>query len=182
MEHIVLLNPPLVRINNPARVIVTGLLIAVTALLPALVHSLGLNGAVLLPMHWTVLLCGLVFGPTGGLLAGALSPLISFMLSGLPKLPMLLPMTLELTAYGVFAGLFRKIKLDTIISTLLAMLAGRIVYTLAMFNAVKAAGSLLNFLKKSFVPGLVSALIMLIVLPVGTYMLCKLLNNRKQNE
>jgi len=135
MEYIALLNPPLVRINNPVRVIVTGLLIAVTVVLPALVHTLGLNGAVLLPMHWTVLLCGLVFGPVGGFIAGASSPMISFMLSGLPKLPILLPMTLELAAYGMFAGLFRKFKLDTIVSTLLAMIAGRLVYTLAMLNA-----------------------------------------------
>ncbi len=181
MENIALLNPPLVRINNPARIIVTGLLIAITAVLPALVHTLGLNGAVLLPMHWTVLLCGLVFGPLGGLAAGAFSPIISFMLSGLPKLPILLPMTFELAAYGFFAGIFRKLKLDTIVSTVLAMIAGRLVYTLAMFNAVKAAGSIINFWEKSFAPGLVAALIMLVVLPAGAYMLCKLLYDKKKS-
>lgn len=182
MENIALLNPPLVRINNPARISITGLLIAVTSLLPTVVHALGLNGAVLLPMHWTVLLCGLVFGPFGGLVAGAVSPLMSFMLSGLPKLPLLLPMTFELAAYGFFAGIFRKLKLDTIVSTLFAMIAGRLVYTLAMFNAVKTAGSVINFWQKSFVPGLVAALIMLVVLPPGAYMLSKLLYGKKKNE
>jgi len=44
-----------------------------------------------------------------------------------------------------------------------------------MLNAVKAAGSVLKFWEKSFVPGLVSALIMLVVLPAGTYLLSKLL-------
>jgi len=104
MSDSLLLNPPLVKLNNPARLAVEFGFIVVAALLPATVHTLGLSGAVLLPMHWTVLLAGLVFGPLGGLIAGLSSPLVSFALSGLPALPMLFPMTLETATYGMTAG------------------------------------------------------------------------------
>ncbi|AEJ18242.1 ECF transporter S component [Gracilinema caldarium] len=179
MSDSIVLNPPLIKLNNPARLAVELGFILVAALLPAFVHTMGWNGAVLLPMHWTVLLAGLVFGPLGGFAAGLLSPLASYSLSGLPALPMLLPMTIETATYGLTAGLFRKVKLNVYISTLLAMLAGRLAYTLVFLGLGRISGSLLAFWQKAFMPGLLSALIMLLGLPLLASGLSSLLKDKE---
>ena len=166
MSDVVLLNPPLVRLNNPVRLMVEAGFIIIAALLPAFVHSMGWNGAVLLPMHWTVLLAGLVFGPLGGFAAGLLSPLVSYAISGLPAAAMLLPMTLETATYGLGSGVFRKLKLNVYVSTFLAMIAGRLVYTFTFLFLGRISTSILAFWQKAFKPGLVSALIMLLALPL----------------
>src|SRR5690349_24292031 len=78
------------------------LLLALAAVvLPATAHAIGLPVRSILPMHWPVLLAGLIFGWRAGLGIGVLAPLASFLVSGMP-VPHILPsMTLELGAYGL---------------------------------------------------------------------------------
>jgi len=179
MSDSVVLNPPLVKLNNPARLVTEAAFIAIAALLPAFVHSMGWNGAVLLPMHWTVLLAGLVFGPLGGFAAGLVSPLVSYSLSGLPALPMLLPMTIETAIYGLTAGLFRKFKLNVYLSTLFAMILGRLAYTLVFLSLGRISVPLMSFWQKAFMPGFVSAIIMLIGLPILASGMSQLLKDKE---
>ncbi|MCA1949059.1 MAG: ECF transporter S component [Treponema sp.] len=178
MSDVLLLNPPLVRLNNPVRIMVEAAFVLIAALLPAFVHSMGWNGAVLLPMHWTVLLAGLVFGPLGGFAAGLASPLLSYALSGLPAPAMLLPMTAETAAYGLAAGLFRRLHLNMYLSTFFAMLSGRIVYTFMFLGLGRISGPITGFWQKAFVPGLVSAAIMLLALPLLASLLGNVLQQR----
>ncbi len=76
------------------------------------------------------------------------------------------------------AGLFRKLKLNGFVSTLLAMVAGRLVYTLVFLGLGRISGPLVAFWQKAFAPGLVSAAIMLIALPLLASLLGNVLQQR----
>jgi len=61
----------------------TGLLLAVGLLLPIVFHSLfgAAGGKMFLPMHYAVLLGGLLLGPVAGAFLGIATPLLSTLLS-----------------------------------------------------------------------------------------------------
>ena len=96
-----------------------------------------LFGAMLLPMHLPVLLCGIILGPKYGLLVGLLLPITRFLMVGHPPFPIPgIPMTFELATYGAIIGLL-YIKLPKTVPCLYAalvgaMLAGRVVWGAAM--------------------------------------------------
>lgn len=122
------------------------LVIACAVILPQLFHLSGIpsSGAVFLPMHIPVLLGGFILGPWFGALVGALSPLVSSLLTAMPALARLPFMMIELAGYGFFAGLmyqrlgFFQKKCGTYISLVSAMLFGRVLYSLAAFVAAEA--------------------------------------------
>lgn len=109
-----------------------GLLLALGVLLPQVFHLIGgsATGGMLLPMHIPVLIGGFLLGPVYGLFIGIITPLLSFVLTGMPPMapiPRLLFMVFELAAYGAFAGLFyRRLKLNLYVSLIAAQLLGRI--------------------------------------------------------
>ena len=59
------------------------LFIGLAVLLPTIAHLTGAP-VILLPMHGTVILAGLVYGWRGGAISGFLSPIVSFMITGMP--------------------------------------------------------------------------------------------------
>jgi hypothetical protein len=98
--------------------------------LPFAFHLVGL-GKVFLPMHIPVLLCGFLTDSWTALFVGALTPVLSAVLTGMPTLvpPVAQAMTVELTLYGVLSSFFyRKMRWNVYVSLALAMLAGRLVY------------------------------------------------------
>lgn len=139
-------------------------LIALAVALPALSHRLGLPVLYLLPMHWPVLLAGLVYGWIGGALVGALAPTASFLISGMPGPAYLPAMTVELAVYGLVAGWLReKTRWNPWAALAVALLAGRLAYlgvTLAVGKAIT-----LPFLQAALLPGVPAALVQLLVLP-----------------
>ena len=88
------------------RLVVGGLMLAISILLPQIFHLAGgpASGAVFLPMHIPVLVTGFVLGPLMGFIVGILSPLISFLMTGMPPSPRLPFMIVELATYGWVAG------------------------------------------------------------------------------
>ncbi len=98
-------------------------------------------GETFLPMHLPIILVGLLAGPWAGAVSGLLGPLVSFLLSGMPKAAVLPFMMIELCAYGLFAGLLRGVKLPTIGKVIGAQAAGRLVRAAAVLLAVYAFGS-----------------------------------------
>ncbi len=107
--------------------------------LPQIFHTIGALlgmgtslGEVFLPMHISVLLVGLLAGPTAGIISGATAPVISFLLTGMPNALMLPFMIAELAAYGFFAGLTATAKMPSIAKLLSAQLGGRAVRALAI--------------------------------------------------
>ncbi len=125
------------------KTVLTGSAILAAILLPQLFHAAGVlsgigsaAGAAFLPMHIPVLLAGFLGGPLVGIAAGALSPLISFWISGMPALPMLPFMMIELSVYGLTAGLLTKTKMPLLIQLLLTQIAGRAARIIAGLTAI----------------------------------------------
>lgn len=126
-----------------------GLIAVVCAVaLPQLFHAMGAAsglgtslGEAFLPMHLPIILAGLLLGPYAAAAAGAASPLISFLLTGMPGAVMLPFMCVELCVYGLAAGLLRNAKLPAVLKVVIAQVAGRAVKALAIVIGVNALGS-----------------------------------------
>ena len=137
-------------------------LTAMCYVLPQAFHILPL-GVALSPMHLPVLLCGLVCGWPYGLFCGLVGPVLSYLLSSMPPVQMLISMVPELGVYGLAAGLGMKlirtgkILPDICLSLLPALVLGRIVggavqallylsntesYTIAMWVSSYVVGTL----------------------------------------
>jgi niacin transporter len=134
---------------------------------PVAAHALGLPVFVLLPMHWTILLAGLVYGWKAGLLAGLAAPLASFALTGMP-IPAVLPlMTVEIGVYGLVAGLTaQKSGINAFAGLLITLLAGRGAFLLTALMLGRIQGGLGEFLQASFAAGLPAAALQIVLLPV----------------
>jgi riboflavin transporter FmnP len=113
----------------------TGLLLAVGLLLPMVFHSLfgAAGGKTFLPMHYAVLLGGLLLGPVAGAFLGIATPLLSALLTGMPPVAILPPMVVELAVYGLVAGVAHcHWRLAPLWALLIAMVAGRLALGLAV--------------------------------------------------
>lgn len=142
------------------------LLVTLAVALPAVAHLTGLPIRYLLPMHAPVILAGLVYGWRGGLATGLLSPLTSFLISGMPFPPMILPMTLELATYGLMTGLFREnARLNSFVSVAIAVMIGRIVFLLTVLIAGSVGTPFMAYLQAAMLPGLIAMAGQIALLP-----------------
>lgn len=110
--------------------ILGGLFVALGIVVPIAFHSIG-AGPVFLPMHIPVLLAGFITGPAIGGFVGAVTPILSSLLTGMPPLmpPKAQMMVAELVVYGLLSGFaYRTRRLHVILSLIIAMFGGRIVY------------------------------------------------------
>lgn len=114
--------------------LLTALLAAFGVVLPAVFHWIPGAGAVFLPMHIPVLLCGLSCGGQYGLLCALVSIGLSHLLTGMPPAGLLPSMALELSIYGLLSGvLYRRVNTrsaaaDIYFALIGAMLSGRVAY------------------------------------------------------
>ncbi len=124
-------------------------LIALAVVLPQIVHlALGQPGGVqLLPMYLPVLIGGCLLGWRWAIAVGALSPVVSYLLTSMmgeamPTLPRLPFMIAELAVFALVSGLFSKKiyqnGLWAFPAVILAQLAGRAVFLglVAIFQSV----------------------------------------------
>ncbi len=143
------------------------LLVAASVLLPTAAHLTGLPVRLLLPMHWPVILVGLVYGGRSGALVGLAAPGLSYLASGMPYPAMLPAMTVELGTYGLVAGLVREcLRWNPFLAALLAVVAGRLVFLFAAIATAATGPSALEYARAALVPGLVAALMQVLVLPL----------------
>lgn len=142
------------------------LLVSAAVGLPVMAHLTGAPVRQLLPMHWPVILAGLVFGWRGGALVGLTSPIISNLISGMP-LPGILPtMTIELTLYGLVAGFLReRFHLKAMVCVAAAIVAGRAAFILAVLTFIGSGSQLKGYFVAALVPGIPAALAQIILLP-----------------
>ena len=153
-------------------------------------------GRVLSPMHFTVIIAGLMLGWKYGLVAGILTPLISAIFGMPPFFPTGVCMALECGVYGLVAGLLTS-KLvimkdekfnfvNIIIILVIAMVAGRLVG--GLFNAVylgikpDASYTFKAFLNSYIVVQLPSIILQFILIPMIVTPLKKLEGNNKIEE
>jgi len=137
-------------------------LVGAATLLPAVCHLTGAPVRVFLPMHWPVLLAGLVYGWRGGLAVGMAAPVASFALSGMPPVTILPAMGAEIAAYGLFAGLGREVfRLNAYAAAALAVLFGRAVYIIAVLSSGVPAG----LVPAALLPGALAGVLQIALLP-----------------
>jgi uncharacterized membrane protein len=150
-----------------ALTIQAGLVLAAAWLLPAVIHLLGLPVRQLLPMHWPAMLAGLVYGWRSGAVIGALSPIVSYAISGMPRPAVLPSMTLELAAYGAIAGLFVEVlHRGRVQAALASAIGGRLVFLAVMVVTGAIATPLGTYLQAAMLPGLPAAVVQVVVLPL----------------
>ncbi|KAB7790412.1 ECF transporter S component [Bifidobacterium leontopitheci] len=136
--------------------VAAALAVVAAVVLPQIFHVVGaavgagpMLGQTLLPMHLPVLLVGLLAGPFAGVATGALAPVVSFALTGMPMAALVPFMVIELAAYGLFAGLLRGVRMPAAVPSVLgwlirlvgAQVAGRLVDVVAIVVAVSLLGN-----------------------------------------
>ncbi|MFH1366736.1 MAG: ECF transporter S component [Patescibacteria group bacterium] len=136
---------------------------ALSVALPWFCHQFNLAGPIFLPMHFFVLMAGLLFGWRVGLITGLLTPLASYAFSGMPIVAILPVIILEVMAYGFFAGWLREKKMDLWLTLILALVFGKTVlfFSAWIFMPVNPA----NYLFTAVKTGLPGILIQLALLP-----------------
>jgi len=150
--------------------VLAGLFLALGIILPMLFHLAGLSGTVFSPMHIPVLLGGFILGPVLGLIVGILTPIASFLVTGMPPHPFLWTMIIELGVYGLLSGVFyRKLKMNLVIALIGAMIIGRLsgaltAYVLANLFSLKL--NAIMFLKGATIVAWPAIVIQLVLIPV----------------
>jgi riboflavin transporter FmnP len=155
-------------------VVLAGLFIALGLILPFFTGQIPSIGNKLLPMHLPVLLCGFLLGGPIGLVVGFILPILRSVLFGMPPLyPIAVAMSLELATYGFVTGfLYRKLPKTTLnifVSLIGAMIAGRIVWGLAMLALLGFSGgqfTLEVFLGGAFINSVPGLIVQLVIIPV----------------
>ena len=134
--------------------------------LPAMAHLMGLPVRWLLPMHWPVILAGLLYGWRGGLIVGLLSPASNWLLTGYPLPLKLLPMMLELAVYGGLTGWLVERGWRSWKAMTLSLVAGRVVFlgTILTLGATDGMG-FWTFTGAAVLPGLAAGAVMVVILP-----------------
>lgn len=164
------------------KLILSGLFLALGMVLPLFTAQIKEVGDTLLPMHFPILLCGLVCGPLLGGCAGLMLPFFRSLLFGMPPLyPNALWMALELMTYGLVSGwLYRKIKGNEwrrfYGSLGVAMVAGRLVWGGAKAILLGVSGKAFPFsafLIGGFIDGLPGILLQLTAIPFLSKILIK---------
>ncbi|MEF2782715.1 MAG: ECF transporter S component [Clostridium sp.] len=152
------------------KITISAFFLALGLVLPFAFHSFGPGaGAMFLPMHIPVLLCGFVCGSGYGALIGVLTPLVSSALTGMPVfMPTGIAMCFELMTYGILSGLIVK-RLPLYPSLIITMLAGRAVSGIVNLILLSMAGkayTLEIFLTAAFVTALLGIILQLIIIPL----------------
>ena len=160
--------------------IITAVCIALCVVLPQAFHAVPNAGAIYLPMHIPVLLCGLICGWPYGLLCGLAGPALSALITGMPPAAVLPGMLVECGVYGLAAGLLMQLVrtmhlyADLYISLAAAMLLGRVVSGIAKALIFSAGSySMVSWVAGSFVTALPGIVIQLALLPSIVYALMR---------
>ena len=124
--------------------VLTALCVALGLALPWVFHLVGGGqlGSTLLPMFLPLLLLGLLVPPGLAVLGGALTPLLSSALTGMPPAPVLPQMVVELAILAGGAALLRHtLRLNPWLAAALAVVLARA----AMVLIIVAFGSALGY-------------------------------------
>ena len=166
------------------KLILAALFLALAYVMPFLTGQIPEIGSMLCPLHIPVLLCGFICGAPWGLVVGFVAPLLRSVLTGgfPPMFPTAVCMAFELATYGAVSGILHKFlprkKGYIYCSLLVAMIAGRIVWGIAMLICTGISGSgftFAAFIAGAFTNALPGIVIQIVLIPV----LVMLLDNKK---
>lgn len=161
--------------ENLYKMILAAMFLGLGIVLPLLTGQIKEIGDSLLPMHFPVLLCGVICGKWYGLAVGFLTPIMRSFIFSMPVLyPRGIYMALELAAYGFVIGmLFYLIKKRPLwyiyVCLISAQIAGRIVWALSK-NILLGFGensvTFSAFIAEGFVDALPGIALQLILIPL----------------
>ncbi|WP_350343081.1 ECF transporter S component [Proteinivorax tanatarense] len=164
----------------------SGLLISVGVILPMVFHAAGGGGPVFLPMHIPVLLAGFFLSIPFALMVGALTPMLSSFITGMPPaFPMLPIMIFELATYAAVASLiYRKYQLNVYIALIVSMFCGRVVagvmvWFLTTLFTTQLPGPII-FIKGAVATGIPGIIIQLIFIPAIVFAVNKYFSDNVQ--
>lgn len=168
------------KMSTVKKAIITAICIALCVVLPQAFHAIPRAGAIYLPMHIPVLLCGLICGWPFGLLCGIAGPVLSSLFTGMPPAAVLPSMIIECAVYGCAAGLLMSLVktkntyADLYISLIGAMLIGRIVAGILQALIFSSGSySMAAWAGSYFVTALPGIIIQLVLLPSIVFALMK---------
>ena len=159
-------------------IVLSGLFIALGLVMPFFTGQIPSIGNKLLPMHLPVFLCGFILGGPIGLAVGFIIPILRSILFGMPPFyPVAIAMSFELATYGGLTGfLFRKLSKTTLniyVSLVIAMIAGRIIWGIAMLvllSVYDVPFTLKMFIGSALinsVPGIIAQIVIIPVLLIS---------------
>ena len=157
--------------KNTKKIVITAFFVALGVVLPVMFHSIHNFGGIFCPMHLPVLMCALICGWQYGLVCGALCPLLSSLMTGMPPFAIMPFMIIELCTYGLVSGLVmkkintKKIYVDLYVSLISAMLIGRVVNGIAKAVFLTNGYSISVWLTANFVTCLPAIILQLIIIP-----------------
>lgn len=158
---------PAAFVGVPA-VLVETVFVAATVLMPIAAHTFGWPVFVVLPMFWGVMLSGVVFGWKVGLVVGAVSPVLNFVLTGMPVAPLVPIMTVELAVYGALPALLaQKVFRGNLYPGMaISMIVGRLVVLAGFIMFLGGSEGLPGWLSMQFLPGLPMQAAQVLLVPV----------------
>ena len=153
------------------KLILTSLFIACGLLLPLAFHSFGMGGRTFLPMHLPVFMGGLLLGWLPGLIIGALTPVLSCLLTGMPPLIPSLPMMfVELALFGLISGyLYHDKRKNIYFALITAMIVGRLgaAFVLMLFSDILGIKlHPLTYVAATFMTGLAGVIFQIVFIPI----------------
>ena len=123
---------------NTLNTVTTAMLCAIAVILATTLHAFMETGIANLfaPMHFPILLVGILCGPVYGVIGGIVTPLISALTNASFTYTRAVPMMVELATYGLMTGLLRKVflknpktnKFYATIVLVIAMVVGRAIH------------------------------------------------------
>ncbi|MDR3318798.1 MAG: ECF transporter S component [Clostridiales bacterium] len=162
----------------PVKAIISVGLVAAAVLLPWLTHMAGGRtlGAQLLPMYLPIILAGFLVGPLFAAGVAALSPVLAFAITGMPPAAALPFMTAELIVYALVCGIlyskaFKKSLPGILLSTALAIIAGKGVYALGVLTFAAVTPLTLDGYFAAIIAGWPGMLIQFTVIPLTVKLL-----------
>lgn len=168
------------------QLIESGAFIAFGVVLPMVFHLVGM-GSVFLPMHIPVILSGFFLDVPFALMVGAITPILSSTLTGMPPAFPVLPfMVFELAAYGAVTSLLYKKWKNVFTPLICAMISGRIVagivvWFLATFFAAKLPGPIV-FITGAILKGIPGIIIQLLFIPATVLLVSRNRLHRKEKS
>ena len=158
--------------------VLAAMFMALGLVLPFLTGQIPQVGAMMLPMHLPVLVCGLICGWQYGGIVGFVLPLLRYVLFGMPPMPNGLAMAFELAAYGAISGfLYNRSRWQCIVSLyrslIIAMIGGRVIWGIVRVVMLGMTGNAFTwqmFMAGAFlnaVPGIILQLVFIPALMVA---------------
>lgn len=129
--------------NNSIReIVLSGFFITLGLVIPTVFHFFGL-GKNFLPMHIPVLLAGFILSLPYAVAVGIITPVLSSAITAMPPMFPVLPyMVFELAVYAAVSNvLSKKMKLNTYLSLIISMIAGRVAAGIAVWAMIVFFGA-----------------------------------------